>query len=253
MKKDKPFIQDMVADPGNLSDELRDHLARDDDSRALHEAVVEFDEAMRAALDVDVPEGLGNLDALLARDSAQDTSGQNVVPLRKPATASTPIEPRSNKPLFALAASLLLGVGALFGVQLGKISTDLPEAMVAHVDHEPHLLSGDWSTVPAFHVQSVLNRGNVSLKGDIGTVRHAGLCSFRGNNVAHVVVQSSNGPVTLMLLPDEKTRGIQSFEEEGYSGVLIPVGDGSIAIIGNDEQSTEEVRQNVTDKVAWTI
>jgi len=155
--------------------------------------------------------------------------------------------------MFALAATVLLSVGAFFGVQLSKISTGLPEAVIAHVEHEPNLLEGDWSVVPASQLQYVLDSGKVSLNGDIGDVRHAGLCSFRGNKVAHVVVQSSNGPVTVMLLPEEKTEGIMSFDEEGYRGVLIPVGEGSIAVIGENEKSTDEVRKNFTDKVAWSI
>ncbi|MFK8029288.1 MAG: DUF3379 family protein [Gammaproteobacteria bacterium] len=253
------FAQQLGADPGHIDESMRDHASSCATCAALQAELTQFDSLLRSALDVDVPAGLGVLvDDTLATtaadsltESATDTvTTDNVVPLRKAATGD---ERRWNTPMYALAATLLLGIGAFFGNLLSQETSQLPLEVVAHIDHEPNLLVGDWSVVPASQLNTVLTSGRVSLKGDIGTVRHAGLCSFRGNNVAHVVVQSSNGPVTVMLLPEEKTDGITSFNEEGYRGVLIPVGEGSIAVISDSEASTNEVRQNVTDKVAWSI
>jgi len=156
-------------------------------------------------------------------------------------------------PKFAIAATLLLGVGVFFGTWLGRITAPLPQSVIAHFEHEAGLHDGVWSEVPVAKVSQVLNRGRVSLNGDIGAVRHAGLCSFRGNKVAHLVVQSTHGPVTVMLLPEEETVQATPFNEEGYEGVLIPVGKGSIAIISNDAQATQEVQKNLSDSVAWTI
>ena len=240
------FAQRLGAAPDKPDEAMRAHMTDCAACSALYSELHQFDATLRAALDIDVPAGLGQLPA----DEAQQDERDNVVPLRRAAA-----EPHRgmNKPLFALAATVLLSVGVFFGSWMTRISTSLPQAVVAHIEHEPNLLVGEWSVVPVSQLNSVLTSGRVSLKGDIGTVRHAGLCSFRGNKVAHVVVQSSNGPVTVMLLPEEQTDGITSFDEDGYRGVLIPVGDGSIAVISDSDESTEEVRNNLTDKVAWSI
>ncbi len=243
------FAQQLGAGPEGLDEAARAHMSDCDTCAALHAELTQFDATLRAALDVDVPAGLGTLPAD-STEAPVDNPADNVVPLRH---ASAPAKRSINTPLFALAATILLSVGVFLGSSLNRLSPPLPEAVVAHIEHEPNLLVGDWSVVPAAHLNSVLSTGKVSLKGDIGTVRHAGLCSFRGNKVAHVVVQSTNGPVTVMLLPDEKSDGIMSFNEDGYRGVLIPVGEGSIAVISDSEESTEEVRTNFTDKVAWSI
>ncbi len=240
------FAQRLGSNPGTIDESMSAHASSCVSCATLQAELTQFDSAMRVAFDVDVPAGLGQLPVEVTQIEATD----NVVPLKR---ADTQQSSSMNKPMFALAATLLLGVGAFFGFQLSEISNPLPEAVIAHVEHEPNLLKGDWSVVPASRVSAVLTSGHVSLNGDIGTVRHAGLCLFRGNKVAHVVVQSTNGPVTVMLLPQEKTESITSFDEEGYRGVLIPVGEGSIAVISDSEKSTDEVRKNFTDKVAWSI
>ncbi len=243
----KTFTQRLGSDPGTIDESMSAHASSCASCAALQAELSQFDSTLRMALDIDVPAGLGHLPS----DVSDIETDSNVVPLKRENAQRTSVT--MNKPMFALAATLLLGVGAFFGSQLSKLSTPLPEAVVAHVEHEPNLLTNDWSVVPASQLSTVLTRGRVSLNGDIGTVRHAGLCSFRGNKVAHVVVQSTNGPVTVMLLPDEKSDGIMSFNEDGYRGVLIPVGEGSIAVISDSEESTEEVRNKLTDKVAWSI
>lgn len=251
------FAQHLGAHPDSLDESMREHATSCAACSALQAELTRFDSVLRAALDVDVPAGLGQVTAPVISEETSD----NVVSLHERATASRSAtsdavaqKPRMSTPLFAVAATLLLSVGVFFGNILGKHSSaQLSQAIVAHVEHEPSLLQGEWSVVQTAQLTSVLQTGRVSLNGDIGTVRHAGLCSFRGNKVAHVVVQSTNGPVTVMLLPEEKTNGITSFDEEGYRGVLIPVGEGSIAVISDSEESTNEVRKNFTDKVAWSI
>lgn len=247
------FAQQFGANPEHLDTLMQEHLNTCASCQSLQTELTQFDDVLRSALAIDVPANLGHLPEDL--NAPETSTADNVVSLRAKRLASEelPQKPRMNTPMFAVAATLLLAVGAFFGNMLGKISTPLPQAVVAHVEHEPNLMGDEWSVVTVSQLGYVLDRGRVSLNGDIGTVRHAGLCSFRGNKVAHVVVQSTNGPVTVMLLPEEHTDGIMSFDEEGYRGVLIPVGEGSIAIIGDSEESTNEVRENLTDKVAWSI
>ena len=59
--------------------------------------------------------------------------------------------------------------------------------------------------------------------------------------------------MTLLLMPDEAIDGAVSLEEEGVNGVILPVGDGSIAIIGESEERLDEIEEQVVDSVTWTI
>ena len=46
--------------------------------------------------------------------------------------------------------------------------------------------------------------------------------------------------------------GLESLEGENIRGVILPVGKGSIAIIGPREESLERVEKSVLDSVTWS-
>ena len=45
----------------------------------------------------------------------------------------------------------------------------------------------------------------------------------------------------------------QAIEGAGVSGVILPVGNGSIAIIGERDEDLTELERNVIDSVEWSI
>ncbi len=77
-------------------------------------------------------------------------------------------------------------------------------------------------------------------------------CSINGNDVPHLVVQGEKGPITILLMPKERVEAASEIEGENVHGLILPVGDGSIAIIGGKEESLDRVQQNVMDSVSWS-
>ena len=63
-------------------------------------------------------------------------------------------------------------------------------------------------------------------------VSYAQSCRFRGEKVPHLVVQTDAGPVTVMVLRNEKVTAPVKFAEQGYVGTILPAGPGSVAVIG---------------------
>lgn len=190
----------------------------------------EFDARLRAAMLVDVP---ADLMAGVERDTLRPR--------------------RRTMRWFAVAASVFLVVGLAAGVWLGARSGNLHDAVIAHIYHEPELLVATAEVADAYQMQAVLKRGNVSLKADIGEVTHSSLCLFRGHLVAHVVVRGEQGPVTVLLLPDETVQGPERINEEGFRGTIFPVGTGSIAVVGTADEPTEKIEKQVSQAVEWTI
>ena len=234
------FAQALGANPNDINAAMHEHVAGCEPCAQLMQELNEFDKVLKAAIDVDVPATLGH----------REPAGDNVVHLSSRTGGATPIK---QPKWMALAAVMVLGIGLAVGTWYGRVSASLPQSLVAHVKHEPELLTDEWQVVSVAQTERVLTQGGASLNGDIGTVRHAGMCSFRGNKVAHVVIHTDKGPVTVMLLPDEAVQSPTSFDEEGYKGVMVPMGDGSIAIIGNDSEAMDEVRDDVTSNLSWTI
>jgi hypothetical protein len=75
---------------------------------------------------------------------------------------------------------------------------------------------------------------------------------INGKKVPHLVIQGEHGPVTILLLPDEAVDDAVELEGESINGVLLPVGGGSVAIIGEKDEKLESIRQNVMNSVTWS-
>jgi hypothetical protein len=88
-------------------------------------------------------------------------------------------------------------------------------------------------------------------------VSYASSCLFRGHRVPHLVVQTSMGPVTVMVLVHESVSKAVPFDEEGYRGVIVPVpGHGSLAVLVHDKQAdlraVGEIAARVQGAIVWT-
>jgi hypothetical protein len=155
----------------------------------------------------------------------------------------------------ALAASVLLALLA-GAVWLAAPRASLAAAVVAHVVHEPQ------SWVPQTPVAdpklaAVLRDAHMHLNGEAGAVSYAASCEFRGHIVPHLVVQTAEGPVTVMVLVHETAAQEVQFDEHGYRGIIVPVaGHGSIALLMRSSDArmndVEEVAARVREAIAWS-
>ncbi|MEO0992122.1 MAG: DUF3379 family protein, partial [Pseudomonadota bacterium] len=151
------------------------------------------------------------------------------------------------------AASVLMGIGLVSGLMLGKSSPSLADDLVAHILHEPKALEPGRPNLEFSRVSNVFERARMSVKGDLGDIQYAGLCSFRGHAVPHLVVQGASGPITVMLLPEVTVEERTPFDEDGFKGVIVPTGRGSIAVIGNPDELLESVTETFTQNVEFSI
>jgi hypothetical protein len=91
---------------------------------------------------------------------------------------------------------------------------------------------------------------------DIGLVTYAMSCVINGRTVPHLVIQGNKGPVTLILLPEETIDASVPLTGENVHGVLLPVGNGSIAVIGQREDQLDEIGdigRKLAESVEWNI
>ena len=76
-------------------------------------------------------------------------------------------------------------------------------------------------------------------------VVYASSCWFRGHFVPHFVVMTSSGPATVMILQNEHVRAAQQFNEDGYSGILVPAATGSVAVLSRTPMALEQPASEV--------
>jgi hypothetical protein len=128
--------------------------------------------------------------------------------------------------------------------------------VVVHMAGEPEAWQRT-EAVPQPELADVLKDSKLRLKPDAGVVSYASSCAFRGHRVPHLVVQTSSGPVTVMVLVHEAARQVTPFDSEGYRGTIVPVpGHGSIAVLMRDSgisaDELQRIAARVHESIVWT-
>jgi hypothetical protein len=167
---------------------------------------------------------------------------------------SLPARKRSMKPVwFAIAATVVLATSiSLRTSSLFQSYDSLPEAILAHLDHEPGALRVTDVAVSDERLARAVPASLATYERGTALITYAQACVINGNDVPHLVIQGQHGPVTILLMPEEKVSAVTPFDGESVKGVILPVGEGSIAIIGNRDERLEPIQKNVLNSVAWT-
>ena len=72
----------------------------------------------------------------------------------------------------------------------------------------------------------------VALELSSDKIVYAQSCFFHGHYVPHLVLQTSQGPATVLLLRHENMTARRAFHEGGMSGIVVPAqGGGGIAVL----------------------
>jgi uncharacterized protein DUF3379 len=150
---------------------------------------------------------------------------------------------------FALAASVVLAT--LIGVGSWALwpQPSLAGEVLEHIKHE----SGSWrlhDVVPAAEVADVLLKAGVKFDTTMPVI-YAMACPFHGRRVPHLVVQTANGPMTVMLLAHETVSAREEFSENGYQGILLPAGSGSVAVLMQNGKVPDAIATEVVSGVRW--
>ena len=151
---------------------------------------------------------------------------------------------------WALAASLVIAAGLAALLFSLRPSAGLAAEVVEHVKGEP----ASWSSTqaePAAAVETVLHDAGVSLN-DPAQVVYVRSCVFRGHRVPHLVLRTTYGPYTVMILRNVRTDRAQRFDEGGFSGMLLPATGGTLAVLALDGSHLDEVAAQVSRAVHWT-
>ena len=161
---------------------------------------------------------------------------------------------RSSAPLwFAVAATVVLGLSiALRMSPMFQDYESLADEVIAHLDHEPYALRvTDEPVTDSRLLRTVPANVAVFDRAD-SLITYANSCTINGNRVPHLVIQGQHGPVTILLMPEEEVAEATPLDGNSVHGVILPVGEGSIAIIGPREEPLEPIQENVLGSLTWT-
>lgn len=226
---DEEFREQICIDPGSTDPALLAHERENPASAAYAKRVRRAELLIQQALRFDV-----------AKASAQ--------PQRRP-------------PMYgSIAAALVAGLAFWFGLSVDRAAPtdELVAEIVAHLDHEPEAIFTTVSVAERDLNQVLAGEATIdiaALTAELGPVTYARKCVVAGQWMSHLVIQSDDGPVTVLLIPEQSVNGIVPFDlaDQGLGGSIVPVGRGSIAVLGEDDTVDTQTARQVADAVEITI
>ena len=213
------------------------HLSECATCQAHRQEMLALDQRIATALEIDVPA------PVVPELPDVDTGTVTALPSRR--WPSTPTW---------LAMAATVAVAAILGVRMLGIGVEyesLADEVLAHLDHEPQALRVTDVAVSDERLHSVVPGSIADIDRDTGLISYAQSCIINGRTVPHLVIQGAAGPVTVLLMPEEPVGEAIALQGDNVKGVILPVGGGSIAIIGEADERLEEIQERVTKSVTW--
>ena len=153
---------------------------------------------------------------------------------------------------YAIAATVVIAAFLSFRIFNTPVYPSLADEIIAHLDHEPYSLRATDEPVSDRRLNRIVPASVATMNHDAGLITYAQSCVINGKRIPHLVIQGKNGPVTILLMPDEEVDAAVELEGESINGVILPVGKGSIAIIGEEEENLGRIQENLLNSVAWS-
>lgn len=222
------FRRMLLTDPCSTDAEFIAHRASCPECADAVARSAHFERRLREAVNVEVPENLAS--RILLRQSFESHRERSWWRTRR---------------IFALAASLLLMIGvAVLGYQSYHHQQRLASEFVALVNGAPYAMAAT-GPVSGSEISAALEPTGLDLEGDIGDVTFAGRCLVRDKLSGHIVVKGKTAPVTVFLMPDRLVERRTMIHTANYTGIVLPQGDGTIAIVSAPGETLDSIEARV--------
>lgn len=211
------------------SDAFLEHLSECSSCRSFYEKQLRFNNSLKQALEIEVPEGLAERVLVELNLNEKKTNQKNLKWL-------------------AMAASILLVV-VMFSTAPFHTPPALADAIVEHVKYDVAALR-EKSDISLQQLNQLLKPHGVKADRNIGKATSAGICVIKGKRGAHVVFQGNNKPVTVIILPEQlKADDEDAINDPLYKGYLVSTKHGTLAVISEDEESLQEFKIRMRDNL----
>ncbi|MDX1487842.1 MAG: DUF3379 family protein [Acidiferrobacterales bacterium] len=227
------FRRHCLADPASQEAEFIAHRRNCQRCAEFAADVAQLDRKIAEALQVDVPDHLSSR-IVLRQSLYRDQQHQK------------------RRRLYALAASVIVAIGLTVALVLTNRGPSLDQRVLAHIDLERELLSTREAVTHAKLVR-VLKSAGAELVGDLGDVQHASLCPLSEHGGAHLVFDGRKGPVIVLLLPKEFVAAPTAIHIKEMGGLVLPTGNGSMALVSEHDESLQEIAQRMRSAVTWRL
>jgi hypothetical protein len=227
------FKELLGADPMNVDPEtLRARASGPEFEQAATEAEA-FEQKLKSAVDISV-----DTESLVS----------DILAVRETPSRRSPV-------WMAMAASVVMVTGVVAYLWDGIVQPDtVEEYVVQHFNHDGEkLLAKAGGPVNTEKVSAMMARWDLQAAPELmNRVTFIKKCITINGTGAHMIVQTDNGPVNLLVMPNTQVtdRALVSFDN--MQAHLIALGGGSAAIIGRDDQSVSAIDALIRGSISST-
>ena len=235
---DLEFRRRLLADPFDNSQDMAETRNASITNRKLSDELQLLDSKLEQAMKVDVPDDLA--DRILFHQSGQPSS-------------------KSWKPraLIAMAASVAFVFGIFVGqfnqgINISNPQLEIAQIAMDHVRHEAPFIEGIDESVTLNQVNAKLTPFGPSFSNMPGHVYYVNHCGFGEKVALHMVMDSPQGKVTVFVVP-EQSPDMTQFNDQSMQGVVMPVQNASLIVVGEKGQDVAPIAKNLRDELNWEI
>jgi len=191
-----------------------------------------FERQLARAMEVDIPSSLTDEIKTISADPMLNVTGLKAAGSRRTAW----------KPM-AMAASVLVAVGVAGLVWNMNRGWDSVEQYVTeHFDYDGAKVLAMAESGRAYELQEILTGLGFEMTAEMAeTVAFVKLCPTPAGKGLHLVLNTAQGPVSVLFMPETQISDGQDLFFEGMHARLLAMNRGSAAVIGSDEQQLESI------------
>jgi len=235
---DLQYRRSIYADPTSLDKGIIEAQNADPAKKQLAQELCQFDEKIKQAMKVPVPDDLCN--KLLLRQTL----------------ASHQQEKRKTRVHLALAASVAIVAGLVVNyLQFSSSYTNLGDYALAHVYHEQNTLSNDDNTrVSLTSLNKKMTTFNGNFSASMGELISADYCRFDGMKSLHLVFRGLTDTVTVFVVPKkEHLTFTDKFSDEKLHGESLSFEHANILVVADKNESLSQWQRTINNNITWSI
>lgn len=234
------FRRSIYADPSSKDEEIIAAKQSDPAKQKLAHDLCQFDEKLKQAMNIPVPDDLCN--KLLLRQTF--TSHQQ--------------NKRKTRIHLALAASVAIITGVAVNYLQSSdsyIYNNLGDYALAHVYHEEGLFSNNANnSISLTELNKKMNTFNGNFKATIGDLISADYCRFDGMKSLHLVFKGATDTVAVFIVPKkEHLAFIEQFSDAKLNGKSLSFEHANVLVVANKNESLNQWQQAINSNIAWSI
>ena len=232
------FRHTATATPNDKSDEFLQRLADSESDKNIVKQAKQFDANLQALLKVDVPEGLA--DKILLEQSFV-VENERI---------------KSGRWHIAIAASIAFIIGVTLPLlnNFSHSPLDIGEVAMQHVQAEYYFTAQSNERADLKMVNAKLARYGAQAHGELGDVTYINYCNFEGTPALHMVMQGEKGQITVFVVPSEADFiETEKFNNQHLKGITEKMGNTSVVIVGERDESLQSIRHAMQNNIQWEI